>query len=193
MGARNHHGGTTDWAALIGRVTSDERGAVDELCDAALPIVRRAVRRVTMDVDNEDAIQEAMILVLRNVHTIRHPERFPGWVSVLARRAAFRHVACRNRHRPVDLRDDPSVAGRRSSDVDDLIDRLAADHVLHRALDRLSPAQQRVLWVLSSSDAPYEECAVELDCPVGTLGPTRARALAKLRRDPHVLDLLDAS
>jgi RNA polymerase sigma factor (sigma-70 family) len=193
MGARNHQGGTTNWAELVGRVTSGERDAAAELCDAALPLVRRAVRRVTTDADNEDAIQDAMILVLRNVHTIRHPERFPGWVSVLARRAAFRHIACRNRLRPMDLRDDPTVAGRRASDVDDLVDRLAATHVLHRAVDRLSPAQQRILWVLSASDAPYEDCAVELDCPVGTLGPTRARALSKLRRDPHVLELLDAS
>jgi DNA-directed RNA polymerase specialized sigma24 family protein len=45
-------------------------------------------------------------------------------------------------------------------------------------------ARDRVLLrLLTSSDAPsYEEIALALNMPIGSIGPTRARALERLRR-----------
>ena len=61
----------------------------------------------------------------------------------------------------------------------------AADRAaVRRALDRL-PRRQRRLLSLLFADAPpsYEEISRTLDMPLGSLGPTRARGLARLRGD----------
>jgi DNA-directed RNA polymerase specialized sigma24 family protein len=45
------------------------------------------------------------------------------------------------------------------------------------------PDRQRVLLLLLLEDPPlsYDEISARLDMPVGSIGPTRARCLAKVR------------
>ena len=55
---------------------------------------------------------------------------------------------------------------------------------VRRSLDRLRPSDQSLLRMLMAEPRPaYEEIAATLDMPVGSIGPTRARALARLRQE----------
>jgi hypothetical protein len=60
------------------------------------------------------------------------------------------------------------------------------DSALWRAFGRLGERCQRVLraLVLDPDDGPpsYEMAAATLDMPIGSLGPTRGRCLAQLRK-----------
>jgi hypothetical protein len=40
--------------------------------------------------------------------------------------------------------------------------------------------------MLSSPDSPYADMSRSLDIPVGSIGPTRARGIDRLREDPQV-------
>ena len=55
---------------------------------------------------------------------------------------------------------------------------------VHGAVERL-PGRQRVLLtsMLASPAPTYEQLSTRLEMPVGSIGPTRDRALARLRDD----------
>jgi hypothetical protein len=47
--------------------------------------------------------------------------------------------------------------------------------------------------LLAQSGPSYAEIGAKLGMPVGSIGPTRARSLVRLRRDPQIASLLDDS
>ena len=58
---------------------------------------------------------------------------------------------------------------------------------LHGAVERLSGRQRVLLTSMLASPAPtYEQLSTRLEMPVGSIGPTRDRALARLRDDPDL-------
>jgi DNA-directed RNA polymerase specialized sigma24 family protein len=61
-----------------------------------------------------------------------------------------------------------------------------------RALENL-PRNQRVLLKVTTADpAPsYEEISLALQMPVGSIGPTRCRALARLRADRRLREAIE--
>ena len=48
------------------------------------------------------------------------------------------------------------------------------------------PGRQRALAAALLAERPYSELAQELRMPVGSIGPIRARSIARLRRDPEL-------
>ncbi len=64
---------------------------------------------------------------------------------------------------------------------------------LREAFTRL-PAGSRQLIALLIQDppVPYAEISAKLGIPVGSIGPSRSRCLAKLRRDPAIAALINA-
>ena len=57
----------------------------------------------------------------------------------------------------------------------------------------LPPSGQRLITLLiQDPPVPYAEISAELGIPVGSIRPTRARYLNKLRRHPAVAALTDA-
>ena len=56
-------------------------------------------------------------------------------------------------------------------------------HTVRRAFAKLRPSDQRLLDLLfAADDRSYVEIAALAGCPVGSIGPTRARALQRLSR-----------
>ena len=86
-----------------------------------------------------------------------------------------------------------------SDDQPEILDRiqelLAAQRqaALREAFIDLPPSGQRLITLLTQDPpVPYAEISAELGIPVGSIGPTRARYLDKLRRHPAVAALTDA-
>ena len=64
------------------------------------------------------------------------------------------------------------------------LDDLQQLHLLRLSLDQLDARCHGLLSMLFADDEdrpPYEQIALRLDMPVGSIGPTRARCLSKLR------------
>jgi len=79
-----------------------------------------------------------------------------------------------------------------STSLDAVVDEAEIDSEVLRQEQALAvrqglaelPAQRRALLELLVADPPvsYEEISRQLEIPVGSIGPTRARALAQLRK-----------
>ena len=66
-------------------------------------------------------------------------------------------------------------------DVDHALLAEEREEGVRQGLARLSPRRQQLLRLLMRDPAPsYDEVSAEMGIPVGSIGPTRGRCLAKL-------------
>ncbi|WP_165865678.1 RNA polymerase sigma factor [Vallicoccus soli] len=164
------------------RAARGDAGAWTELHRRYDRLVRGVARRQGLcPSDVDEVAQRTWLRLLEHAAEVRDPLRLPGWVSTTARREglALRH----ERWRQQPVADVPEVAAR--DDAEDALDRLERERragALHAAV-RLLPAHQRrvVRALLAHPDASYVELAALLGVPVGSVGPTRQRALRRLR------------
>jgi RNA polymerase sigma factor (sigma-70 family) len=167
------------------------RGAAagDEQCWSAL--VERFARLVSSiarsfnlsDADAADVSQTAWMRLAEHLDRIDHPERVGAWLATTTRRECMRIKRLSSRAVPTEDLDliDVEVTSSEPADVDLLVG--VRDRSLWRAFSAL-PERQRTLLLLLVADPPlsYREIAETLEMPIGSIGPTRARTLVRLRR-----------
>jgi RNA polymerase sigma factor (sigma-70 family) len=118
--------------------------------------------------------------LLEHVGNIKDPNCVGAWLATTARRECLRILRHAGRIDP--LGDVPETADG-GPDVDEGLLTSERDAHLWRAFEALGPRDQALLRMLAADPAPsYEEIGAALGMPVGSIGPTRARALARLRR-----------
>ncbi len=175
-----------DWDRLVGDTLRGEPGAAERLIVASIPIVERAVAGIGSREDQADAEQDAYELILGRLWQLRQRGAYPGWAHRLARRAALRYVGGVVAEPLVGEGPSSSAAGDQQ-----VVDRLSLGPVLGKALTVLSARQREVIdAVVLREPRSYAATARDLRCPVGSLGPTRTRALARLRSVPSVVALV---
>jgi RNA polymerase sigma factor (sigma-70 family) len=132
------------------------------------------------DADAADASQATWLKLLEHVGDIKEPRALGGWLATTARRECLRIL--RQSARVDPLADVPEAADG-GSELDDRLLTSERDGHLWRAFEALAPRDQALLRMLAADPAPsYEEIAAALGMPIGSIGPTRARALVRLRR-----------
>jgi DNA-directed RNA polymerase specialized sigma24 family protein len=90
----------------------------------------------------------------------------------------------------VPVGDAAADAPAEAADPDDGLLRAETAAAVRRGLAELSPTQRRLLELLASEpDLSYREIGGLLNMPVGSIGPTRARGLARLGTSRAVLEL----
>jgi RNA polymerase sigma factor (sigma-70 family) len=142
--------------------------AIDQLLDELLPMVRRLSAAVAPSVA-EDATQEALISIFRNLHGLKSPEAIVTWTRKLTVRVALRLARGARRDQPLEAGPAPSLES--GEQLVDLMDALA----------RL-PLEQRTVVALRAIEGLSElEVARTLDVPVGTVKSRLHRARTRLR------------
>lgn len=138
--------------------------------------VRAVCHRIIInDSDAEDATQSALISIVRALPSFDHRSRFSTWVYRIATNAALDELR-RIRRRAVP-HDDSAFTVLSSNDETPAVD---ARLDVTRALRHL-PEDHRVVLVLRHvADLEYDEIAVILDIPVGTVRSRLSRARAQL-------------
>jgi RNA polymerase sigma factor (sigma-70 family) len=132
--------------------------------------------------DVSDIAQTTWLRLVQNLHTIRDPERLVGWLAVTATRESLSLLRRASRHDLGWLVEntpdpDPSIDPEASAAASD------AAHHLWATLNELPPRQQQLLMALFRDELDsYDEVATKCAMPIGSIGPTRARALSNLRR-----------
>jgi RNA polymerase sigma factor (sigma-70 family) len=192
----------------VERVDFDDEGSVSELVAAALdgdhaswnrlvdrytPLVLSVVRRHRLKgSDAEDVVQTVWLRLIEHLRGIREPAALPGWLMTTARNECLHLIRSHKLVSPVDLEGQgwPESAGELAVDTDLL--EAERHQALLIALAEL-PDRQRALLLLLIEDPPvsYEEISRRLDLPVGSIGPTRARALARVRAHQAMRALLN--
>lgn len=151
--------------------------AFEALALVAHPRLQRIAVGVLRDPDlAEDAVQQAMLAIWRDLPRLRDPHRFEGW----SYRLLLRRCYWESRHRPRSV----PTAGLDEGDepvTGDGLDTVVVRDQLERAFHRL-PLDQRAVVVLHHlMDLPLEAVADTLEIPVGTVKSRLSRAMRGLR------------
>lgn len=167
---------------------ADEREAWAELVDRFGALVWSVVRGFRFDdATSADVNQAVWLRLYERRGDIREPERLASWLATTTRNEAISVQRSRARAVPMDDVGDDRGRERTEEDVGDVvvgtIDDAELRGVVGRAFEKI-PASCQQLLRLMTADPPvdYATIAEIVDRPIGSLGPTRARCLAQLRR-----------
>jgi RNA polymerase sigma factor (sigma-70 family) len=141
--------------------------------------------------DAADVAQTTWTVCVEKLNQLADDTAFLGWMMTICRREAYRVAAQARRCEPHDLDTYPFAALHRAhgagEDVASEVSRRDELARLSSAIDDLPPRQRTVLRALARhDDADYATTARNLGVPIGSLGPTRARAVKRLRADPRL-------
>jgi RNA polymerase sigma factor (sigma-70 family) len=175
--------GTTD-ADLVARCIDGDARAWDALVERHGPLVWAVAHRAGLsDADAADVFQNTWAIAVEELDRVRRPEQVVRWIGRVARHQAMRvrrgyGIARRARERiareDVDMRvpDEELAALERRSLMDAALAAVGgrcADLLQALYYERPSPA--------------YADLADRLGMRIGSIGPTRARCLEKLRKE----------
>jgi RNA polymerase sigma factor (sigma-70 family) len=166
---------------LVDLVRKGDREAWVALTDRYTGLLWSVARSMRLShADAADAVQTTWLRLVESLHALRDPERLGGWLATTMRReclAVLRRVA--RVTSSTDWDELPAV----TDPMDEGLIRDERRAALWKAFAGLRPACQRLLRVLMADPPPsYADVAAALDLPVGSIGPTRQRCLATLRR-----------
>ena len=169
-----------DNATLLARMAEGDRlawRALIEKHERLVWSVAASFRLQTADI--QDVAQTTWLRLIQHGHAIRDPERLAGWLAVTATRESLAVLRRSSRQRLLAADDEQP-----DSTVD--VAGSAEDHdvarLLWAAVAELPPRQHSLVLALFRDEIPsYADVAEKCALPIGSIGPTRARALSRLR------------
>ncbi len=178
--------GERDTASLVEAAAAGEAQAWQELIDRYAVLIRSVCRAHRLcEADGDDVAQLTWLRAVEHIGRLRDPERFGAWVGTTARRECLRVLQGRKRVVPTcdEVRNPLFAAHVDEEEIEVAAERRAA---VRQALTVL-PAKQRTLLRLlhSEREASYDTISAKLGMPIGSIGPTRGRALERLRKEIH--------
>ncbi len=158
------------WEALIGRY----RRLV-----YSIPVAYR------LPSDQADEVfQRVFVKLLEQLARLRRVESLASWLATVARHEcqALRREGARFAEDDAETILDRAVAP--PSNLAGALDQVESEHALALALERVGEPCRTLIAALYLEDPvpSYAETAARIGRPIGALGPTRARCLAKLRK-----------
>lgn len=171
--------------------------AFEELVQRHQTQIYRVAYRLTGNHDDaEDLAQEAIVEAFRAFDRYEPGTYFDRWLYRIMSRTYIDTVRRRNRRpfvsldAPMSAEGDPliSVLGDSSQDPQQLTDTRDLDGAIQSALDRL-PEEFRTAVILADIEGlSYDEVALAVRCPVGTVRSRlhRARQMLRAALGPHL-------
>ncbi len=167
---------------LFAEFRSGDEVRMADLVALLTPILWHTVRAQNLDhASAEDVLQTTWLALIRHAESINDSRAVLQWLIVSARREAWRVAKVGRRADPKDFDDDELTAPPDWSPEASTI-RSATDEQLWAHVERLSARCRELLRVIAFADRPdYAAVAQAMGMPIGSIGPTRGRCLAKLR------------
>jgi RNA polymerase sigma factor (sigma-70 family) len=173
-------GATAGVVAAAARGDQQAWNQIVERYSSLLWAVARAHRLSSGDA--ADVVQTSWLRLVEHLPEIRNADGVGAWLATTARRESLRTIRRTARCHPSDEID--LLAGFESDDVDAGLLRDERDAAVWSAFERLPARDQALLRMLTADPAPsYEEISAALEMPIGSIGPTRGRAIERLRRE----------
>ena len=184
---------TSETGEIVRAAAAGRQQAWDRLVARYMPLVISVARGFRLSgKDVEDISQTVWLRLVEHIDTLREPRALPGWIATTARHEAIRV----QRLRGTGVPGGPGAGGPldRNAESVGMDDRLLTAERHQALIDGLTelPNQQRRLLELMVIDPPlsYQEISSRLDIPIGSIGPTRSRALNRLRASGPIQSLL---
>ncbi|MFG3440741.1 RNA polymerase sigma factor [Nonomuraea sp. NPDC047897] len=159
---------------LLEAAADDDQTAWDELESRFGPRMWAVARACGLtETDAADAVQGAWLRLLEHLHTIRDPAGIGAWLATTTRREAM--LISRK-----DLTFAPRLDPVREPDPAAAVLEADSSRLLWKTVSSLEEPC-RTLLQLVAADVGYQQVALRLGVPIGSVGPTRTRCLEKLR------------
>ena len=177
-------------AELVELATRDNEAAWIELNTRFGRLVRSVAQGFGLnEADVAEVSQNTWMRLCESREQIREPEKVAGWLKATTRNECLNLIRRRSRER---VSSDTETYGA-VADVPDADHGLLVDEIrstVLRTLRSLSDYERRLVDLLFAEASPsYANISEALGVPVGSIGPTRCRILAKLRRHPEIARL----
>jgi len=180
---------------LVTRARDGDEQAWYMLVDRYAPLVKSICRRYRLGpADTDDVGQIVWFRLVEQLASLREPRALPGWLATTTRNECLRVLRAARRHDRLGLGIDADAAqGVTSAPIEHEIVAAELNAALRAAFAELPPPCQLLLSMLIS-DPPlsYAQISAALSVPQGSIGPQRARCLARLRRSPQLKALSDS-
>lgn len=177
--------------ALVNAARTGDQLAWSRLVARFDPMLRKiagSYRLAPADVD--DVVQGTWALLYTHIERIREPAAVAGWLATTVRRQALRHMQTHTREL---LSDDVDLGASPDADPESIILGAERHDVFLRALRTLPQRQRQVVTLLAAEPViGYDRVGTILGMPIGSIGPTRARGLARLERNVELRALAAA-
>lgn len=169
-----------DLKALVRAAAAGDEQAWTQLVDRFAGLVWSVARGYSLDQsDAADVSQTTWLRLAESLSSVRDPERLGAWLVTCARRESLRTLRLRTQDLPVSstyfLEDEAGTPEERVILRED-------DVELRQAFDRLpSPCQALLRAMFAEPQPSYAALSRAFGMPIGSIGPTRARCLARLK------------
>lgn len=183
----------TDLAELVAGARAGCATSWRELVDRYDDHLQHVARAQGLDGPTAaDVVQQTWLAAITNIEALRTAQALAGWLRSILRRECLKALSLRHRETP--RVDETDLTGRtngrtvvmhtepRSPEEEAL--RREQGMLVHTARHRLPRRDQDLLELLVvDPPLPYTEISRRLGVPIGSIGPTRARCFARLRRE----------
>ncbi|KQZ85914.1 RNA polymerase subunit sigma-70 [Microbacterium sp. Root166] len=169
-------------ATLFVQWREGDSRAMDELVRLLSPTLWHVARAYGLDPGlAQDVVQTTWLTLVRRHETINDPRAVSGWLSMCARREAWRVGKQQRRSDPTEVEAlEPHLPTHESAEQTAATGDAA--NRLWQAVGTLNERCRRLLRIVAFEERPdYARIAQDLAMPVGSIGPTRQRCLGKLR------------
>ncbi|WP_162924689.1 RNA polymerase sigma factor [Rubrobacter indicoceani] len=133
--------------------------------------------------DAADVSQLTFTILMNSLETLREDSRLGAWLATVARRHTWRAMGRKNREATRRDRDVAEHAADLIGERENGFEAWEVMDYLVRGLERISQPCRELLTLLylDVSQPSYAEVSERLEIPVGSIGPTRARCLKRLK------------
>lgn len=182
-----------DPAALVQACLAQSPGAWEEFLRRYSDLIHSTlhVRVGLNEVDREDAFQNAILAIYTHLERLREPDRLVPWIVRIAYRQGVNRIRSRMRRRETSIEEIPDAAlhDRMEDQAEERPGEATRAELIRaqRAQETLSQLPERcrnLLRLLFYANPPldYGELSRREGIPIGSIGPTRARCLERMRR-----------
>jgi RNA polymerase sigma factor (sigma-70 family) len=179
--------------ALVARVVDGDQKAWNEIIERYSPLVWSICSRYQLSrPDIDDVGQGVWLGLVEHIGKLRQPAALAGWLATTTRNECLRVLRAARRYDPDGLpSEDLMPPDPDATMIEQELIEAELNAALRAAFSELSPACHELLSMLISDPPPaYAQVSKVLGIPVGSIGPTRARCLDRLRQSPHLSEFL---
>ncbi len=163
---------------LVKACLKGDKAAWDELVNRYARLVYSIPRRYGMSPEDvEDVFQNVFAIVFQRLHDLRDRTLLAAWLITITQRECHRLRKTNPQLLGIDdFERDPHALPAEQAEI------LELQHLVRQAISQLEPGCQKLITALflDPRNPSYQEIAMHLRLPVGSIGPNRARCFKKL-------------
>lgn len=178
-------------AQLLKECRRGDQTAWESLVHRYQKLIYTIPRRAGLDEDlAAEVFQEVFTTLFTKLDDIAEPDRLHAWLVTTARRKTWKAISKQKSWEQFsdDTEDGATDELAEIPDgavlVDEVLVQLEEQHKVRTAVEALDERCRRLIEMLFYAETPpaYADAARMLNVPEGSIGPTRARCLAKMLR-----------